>query len=677
MVCVANERKLIVRLARMMTYCMDVKLGMVKLDETRPEYWMLDKLLSDDMARLALKMGVRKPTIPKELAGKMKWEEAKVQSLLDEMADIGIVEYNRHNADRHKQYVLPVFVVGSCENLMLNNGLLEKYPETAEFFYQMGYLPLEMLSHMVPPGGGLGFHVIPIEKAIPKESESLDIEHLSHWVDKYEDQYAIMPCVCHRSMRMRGEGCGELEDELCIGLGDYADYLVETGKARRATRDEIVALLKRTEDNGYMHQVTNGDGGDYIFAICNCTVGSCFAPRCSQLFNNPNMSASAYRAEVTAENCVACGKCVEVCPAGAAKFGQKLCTKEGPVVYPKQPLPDETPSWGRHMWNYNYRDDNQINCYDRGTAPCKTACPAHIAVQGYIKMAAQGRYTDALKLIKKDNPFPAVCGSICNRRCEDSCTRGRVDEPVAIDEIKKFIARQELNADSRYIPAKVRHKGNEVDYTEKIAVIGAGPAGMSRAYFLAEMSYPVTVFDKNPVPSGMLALGIPSFRLEKDILNAEIEVLSDMGVEFRCGVEVGKDVTLARNRRDFKELDKENVALPADCFDSPARQKISHDAAKAKTMHDDRLVLTEEQVKQEASRCLGCGATVVDQNKCIGCGICTTRCNFDAIHLVRNHPEFANYVNGDFTKPVVMAHGAKRAAKIAIKDLKHRLSEKR
>lgn len=910
----ANERKLIVKVARMITDCMDVKLGMVKLDETRPEYWMLDKLLSDDMARLALKMGVRKPTTAKELAGKIKWDEAKVQSLLDEMADIGIVEYNRHNADRHKQYVLPVFVVGSCENLMLNNGLLEKYPETAEFFYQMGYLPLEMLSHMVPPGGGgLGFHVIPVESAIPKESQSLDIEHLTYWVDKYKDQYAIMPCVCRRSMRIRGEGCGELEDEVCIGLGDYADYLVETGKARRASRDEIMALLKRTEDNGYMHQITNGDGGDDIFAICNCTVGSCFALRCSQLFNNPNMSASAYRAEVTAENCVACGKCVEVCPAGAAKLGQKLCTKEGPIVYPKQPLPDETPGWGRHMWNYNYRDDNQINCYDSGTAPCKTACPAHIAVQGYVKMAAQGRYADALKLIKKDNPFPAVCGSICNRRCEDACTRGNVDEPVAVDEIKKFIARQELSAEKRYIPAKVRHKGNEVDYTEKIAVIGAGPAGMSCAYFLAEMSYPVTVFDKNPVPGGMLALGIPSFRLEKDVLNAEIDVLRDMGVEFRCGVEVGKDITLAklreegykgfclaigaarsaklgikgeeldgvfggvdflrevnlgrkpdigrrcavigggnvamdvcrtairlgagktyivyrrsesempadkdeiaeamaegvkfrylntpteiegkngkvsalrveimelgepdekgrrkpvgtgkfetieldsviaavgqtidwgdidtgamekdakgravadaltlqtaqpdvfvcgdactgpkfaidaiaagreaaislhrfvhggqsltlaRNRRDFKQLNKDDLALPIDCFDAPARQRISHDASKTRTMSDDRLVLTEEQVKKEASRCLGCGATVVDQNKCIGCGICTTRCEFDAIHLVRNHPEFASYINGDYAKPAVMAHGAKRAVRIAIKDLKQRFTEK-
>ena len=99
---------------------------------------------------------------------------------------------------------------------------------------------------------------------------------------------------------------------------------------------------------------------------------------------------------------------------------------------------------GPDKWAIDYRDKNRINCYDTGTAPCKTACPAHIAVQGYLKMAAQGRYRDALALIKKENPFPAVCGRVCNRRCEDACTRGTVDQAVAIDAVKKFIAEQDL-----------------------------------------------------------------------------------------------------------------------------------------------------------------------------------------------------------------------------------------
>ena len=907
----AELRPLIVKVAKMITDCMDAKFGLVKMDETRPEYWMLDHILSDDMARMALKMGVRKPTTPDVLARRLGWSLDKTQSVLDEMVKVGIVEYNWHNSDHHKQYVLPVFVVGSAENFMLNAKLMEEFPETAEFFYQMGELPLKLLSHMVPPGGaGLGFHVIPVENAIPHQSESLGIEHLSHWLEKYCDRLAVTDCVCRKSMRIRGEGGGELEDQVCMLTGDYAVYMAEQGRARRIRYEEAIDLLQRAEDNGYMHQITNGDGKDDIFAICNCHVSSCYALRCSQLFNNQNLSASAYRAEVDPKNCVACGKCVEVCPAGAAKLGQKLCTKDGPVQYPKTPLAWETADWGEKYWDYNYRNNNQKNTYESGTAPCKTACPAHIAVQGYIKMAAQGRYDEALQLIKKDNPFPAVCGSICNRRCEDNCTRGRIDQPLAVDEIKKFIARQELSAEHRYIPPKTRHKGDTRDYTEKIAVIGAGPAGLSCAYYLAQMSYPVTVFDRNPVPGGMLTLGIPSFRLEKDVVEAEIAILREMGVEFKCGVEVGKDVTiqqlrregykgfyvaigaqksaklripgeeldgvlggvdflrrvnlgkdagigkrvavigggnvaidvvrtairqgaeeatilyrrseaempaspdeveeareegirfrflsapveimgkdgkvtgvkiermalgepdekgrrapigtgeyevlpvdtvigavgqtvdwggldtgelvrgkknlaeadavtyqsaqpdifvggdcysgpkfaidaiaagregaislhrsvhghsltLSRNLRDFKALDKDNVVLETECFDRPARQQIAHDRSKAKTMHDDRLPFTEEQVKAEASRCLGCGATVVDQNRCIGCGICTTRCKFDAIHLVRNHPEFANYVSGDDSKKVILASGIKRAAHITIKQMGEKIS---
>ena len=389
----AELRPLIVKVAKMITDCMDAKFGLVKMDETRPEYWMLDHILTDDMARMALKMGVRKPTTPDALAKKLGWSLDKTQSVLDEMVKVGIVEYNWHNEDHHKQYVLPVFVVGSAENFMLNQKLMEEFPETAEFFYQMGELPLKLLSHMVPPGGaGLGFHVIPIENAIPHQSESLSIEHLSHWLEKYRDKLAVTDCVCRKSMRIRGEGGGELEDQVCMLTGDYAVYMAEQGRARRISYEEAIELLQRTEDNGYMHQITNGDGKDDIFAICNCHISSCYALRCSQLFNNQNLSASAYRAEVDPKNCVACGKCVEVCPAGAAKLGQKLCTKDGPVQYPKTPLAWETADWGEKYWDYNYRNNNQKNTYETGTAPCKTACPAHIAVQGYIKMAAQGRY---------------------------------------------------------------------------------------------------------------------------------------------------------------------------------------------------------------------------------------------------------------------------------------------
>ena len=221
--------------------------------------------------------------------------------------------------------------------------------------------------------------------------------------------------------------------------------------------------------------------------------------------------------------------------------------KDGPIEYPKHELPD-TVKWGPEKWDEDYRDNNRINCYDTGTAPCKTACPAHIAVQGYLKKAAQGKYREALALIKKENPFPAVCGHICNRRCEDACTRGTIDQAVAIDEVKKFIAKQDLTAENRYIPPIIPPTTGRL-FEEKIAIIGGGPAGLSCAFYLAEKGYKPTVFEKNEKPGGMLVYGIPSFKLEKDVVEAEIDVMRQMGVEIKCGVEVGKDITLKELRK--------------------------------------------------------------------------------------------------------------------------------
>ncbi|MCG8452882.1 MAG: FAD-dependent oxidoreductase, partial [Spirochaetales bacterium] len=206
----------------------------------------------------------------------------------------------------------------------------------------------------------------------------------------------------------------------------------------------------------------------------------------------------------------------------------------------KRPLPSDT-EWGEDKWNPDYRTNRRV-VTEEGSSPCKAECPAHIGIQGYIKLAAQGRYTEALELIKKENPFPAVCGRICPRYCESSCTRGDIDDPIAIDDIKKFIAEQDLNGNHRFIPNKAH------DYGKKIAVVGAGPAGLSCAYYLAVDGYQVTVFEKQNVPGGMLTLGIPSFRLEKEVVNAEIAILQQLGVEIKTGVEVGKDTTIAKLR---------------------------------------------------------------------------------------------------------------------------------
>lgn len=918
----SEERKLILKLGQMITDRIGHK---VTVDD--PEYWGLAEVLTDEMAEVCLSMKVRKPMTLEQIAKKSGKDKERVQQLLDEMSVIGMIEYNWENEDRHKQYVLPMFVPGCAEFMMMNKKQTEEHPVIADFFENMSRLPLEKVTPMVPPGGsGIGMHVIPVEKAIPAHQQSASVEHISHWLKKYQDKYAVGACSCRRQQRMRGEGCGEIEGDLCIGVGDMADYLVETGKGRYIDLGEVMEILERAERNGFVHQITNIDGEEKIFAICNCAPGVCNGLRTSQLFNTPNMSRSAYRAHVEKEKCVACGKCVEVCPVGAAKLGQKLCTKHGEIRYPKALLPD-TEKWGRDKWDPDYRDHAKINCYETGTSPCKTACPAHLAVQGYVKMAAEGRYMDALKLIKQDNPFPAVCGAICNRRCEDACTRGTVDKAVAIDEIKKFIAEKELHEEHRYVPLCENHEGKQ--FEQKIAVIGAGPAGMSAAYYLRTKGYPVTVFEKEKRPGGMLLNGIPSFRLEKPVIEAEIDVLRQMDVEFWCGVEVGKDITipelreegykafyvavgaqggrkagvpgedaegvqtgvdflrkinlaeeaamsagsaqppvsekvpgcemlpadvrlsgrtvvigggnvaidvartalrsgsesvnmycleslaempaaadevaeareegivvwngwgpkeiledngkvkgivlkkcvavfdengrfhpvydenecitvdcenvllsigqtvewgdllkdtavklnpngtakadlvtyqtdepdifvggdvytgpkfaidaiaagkqgcesvhrfvheghsltLGRDLRQFVELDKDAVVIEE--FDNAKRQIPGRKAGIAKdSFRDLRSVFTEDQVKAEAARCLGCGATVVDENKCIGCGLCTTKCEFDAIHLSRDLPEMSTMRKAEDKLKGILPYALKRAIKIKLK----------
>lgn len=870
-------REPIAKLGKKITDRIPQKLGLKKITRNDPEYWGLAGVLTDEEAELAVKLGVRKPKTLAEIVKLSGLEEKKCETLLEEMSRKGLLEYNWENPKHEKQYVLPMYVPGCAEFFNMNANILDSNPEMGTFFEHMSRLPLEKITPFVPEGGaGIGMHVIPVEKAIEMENESVDLEHISHWLNKYEGKYAASPCSCRRSRLTHGEGCADDPEGWCIAVGDMADYVVETQKdGRYIDKAEALEILKAAEDNGFVHQITNIDGANKIFAICNCNVNVCYALRTSQLFNTPNMSRSAYVAKVEKANCVACGKCVEFCPAGAVKLGQKLCDKEGcEVTYPRIPLPSEQP-WGEHMWSHNYRDVNRINCYDTGTAPCKTACPAHIAVQGYLKLAKEGRYDDALALIKKDNPLPAVCGHVCNRRCEDACTRGTVDEAVAIDEVKRFLAERDLNAETRYIPKKTipSLKGG---FDEKIAIIGAGPAGLSCAYYLALTGYKPTIFEKNEEPGGMLRYGIPSYKLEKDLLAAEIDVIRELGVEIRCGVEIGKDITIeelreqgykgfyvaigcqrgrkpgitgenakgtyaavdflreagakesfalegdvvvvgggnvaidaarissrcvdakismfcleqrenmpaskeeiaealeegielncgwgpkevleedgkvagvvfkkcirvldeqgrfspeydeeqtvtipckhvifsvgqaiewgnmldnldlkrrsnggaladkltyqtsepdifvggdvytgprfaidaiaagregaislhryvhenctltiGRNRRDFVELDKNNISV--DSYDTSKRQipAKADEKAQAATFRDLSHSLTEEQVKAETSRCLSCGASVVDPNKCIGCGVCTTKCVFDAIHLHREIP---------------------------------------
>ena len=549
-----DERYL--KLGRKITDAMGHKISGVTSDD--PEYWGLREVLTPEMCDIANKMKLRQHyTFEQLLEMNRDYEAIDLQKILDEMSYIGILEYDYGDNYDHthelkdrpriRRYRLPFYVPGSAELFNSSVDRIAKNPAVASFFERMTFIPLAGITQMVPPGGdGIGMHVIPVEKAIDAESKSIDLEHISYWLKKYEGHISAGICSCRASRAVLGDGCTDDFDDWCIQLGDMADYTVETGRAHYITKERALEILELAEKNGYVHQITNIDGENKIFDICNCNVKICNALRTSLLFNTPYLSRSSYTAKVEKEKCVACGKCVETCPAGAVKMGQKLCRKDGSEVkYPHAPLPDNN-IWGPYAWDENYRDTARMsNTYATGSAPCKAACPAHVPVQAYLRLAHEGKYREALAMIKTENPFPAVCGRVCNKRCEAECTRGKIDAPVSIDAVKKFVADLDLNSEDRFVPEKIV-QSTHGEFDEKIAIIGGGPAGLSAAYYLAQMGYKPTVFEKNPIPGGMLTYGIPSYKLEKDVIAAEIDIIKELGAEIKCGVEVGKDITIAQ-----------------------------------------------------------------------------------------------------------------------------------
>ncbi|MEG1061792.1 MAG: FAD-dependent oxidoreductase [Oscillospiraceae bacterium] len=863
-----------------------------KIDENAPEYYSLSCCVSDEQADIALTLGLRKPRTAEYIAQKSGKSVEEARKIALELAQIGVCKvYTDEKGE--EVFFVQIFAPGILEMMVNNTPLVEKYPQIAKAFEEYTRVRISTMAPKLPMGAAM-MRVIPVESAIKSDTKSVSYEQISYYLDKY-DTFSVSSCSCRRSRRILGQGCGHLEEDMCIQMGSGAEYYIRTGRARQIDRAEVEDILRRAEENGLMHQMPNIEGVGESAAICNCCSCSCFAMRVATMFNSPDAIRSNYVSQVDKEKCVACGQCVENCPTNALRLGQKLCTKSPIEVAEYDKARDHI--WSEKNWNTDYRE-NRKNVVPSGTSPCKTACPAHIAVQGYIKLASLGKYTEALELIKKENPFPAVCGRICPRACEAACTRGDIDSPIAIDEIKKFIADQELNKDVRFVPAK-RH-----EYGKPIAIIGAGPAGLSCAYYLAIDGYKVTVFEKQEKLGGMLTLGIPSFRLEKDVVNAEIEILREMGVEFKTGIEVGKDISLkelrdkgfkafyiaigaqsgrrlgiegenskgvitgvdflrsvnlgedaslkgkivvigggnvaidvaraavregsdsvdmyclesrkempaldeeieeaveeniainnswgpkriiskggsvtgvefkkcvsvfdesgkfspkydendtkiveadgvllsvgqsiewggllensrvelnrnktgiadavtyqtlepdifiggdvytgpkfaidaitagkqaaisihrfvqpgqsltyGRDRREYVALDKENLVVEG--FDTTPRQKAGHNSEGKKSFKDSRITFTEEQMKKETERCLGCGAVQVDEYMCVGCGQCTTKCKFDAITLVKKYDTFAPIFE---QLPIQVAkYAVKRSGKIAAETVK-------
>lgn len=519
------------------------KIGRTKAGTSReaipfgPEYYALAPILDTYQAKIAMHLKFREKVCADDVAISSGEPYDKVKEALDHIAWTGAAFVN--TVDGVDMFWQDIFVPGHLEMINNNKEIVARYPEVAEAFYYFGSKRGPAAAGIMPVGGG-PMRVLPIERSIDGNSRKATYEELSKYLNE-ATVFSVSDCSCRTSREVMGEGCGHLKEDMCIQLDHAAEYYIKTDRGREITREEAFEIVKRAEDNGLMHSIPNLDSPGQTHAICNCCGCGCYAMRLANEYVNGDIVRSNYKSEIDESNCVACGECVDVCPTNALRLGQKLCSKETLDEQIVKITPKNT-EWTEDKWNSDYRL-NRKNSMDSGTAPCITNCPAHIPVQGYVKLASLGKYTEALELIKKHNPLPAVCGRICPRLCEEDCTRGDIDEAVAVDDIKKFIAEKDLNRDTRFIPGK-RHEYSD----KKIAVIGGGPSGLTCAYDLSIDGYDVTVFEKENKPGGMLTLGIPSYRLEKDVIEAEIDVLREMGVKFQTAVEVGKDVTIAALR---------------------------------------------------------------------------------------------------------------------------------
>ena len=500
-----------------------------------PEYRILDPIVDDDMCSVMMRMRLETDFSAEDLAKKTRKSLDFVQTQCDKLVKAGVIRTRVRSGVLC--YYYPIWVPGIMEGILSNREQCDAHPELGACFEEYTRIRVGMLAPML--GNGVNFmRVMPVMSAIENDTHKASYDEISTLIEKAW-AISVGPCSCRRSRRLMGEGCGHLEEDMCLYLNDNAISFSKNGEHRLITKEEAYEILRRAEDNGLVHEVNQALGFDDVTAICNCCGCSCYALRIAELFRSPNGVSSNFIARVDKDKCVACGQCVENCQTNAVRLGQKHCLTDSHIsdAYAS----DKEIPWDKKSYNIDYRT-TRTDTMPSGTAPCKAECPAHVPVQGYIKLAAQGRYTEALELIKKENPFPAVCGRICNKACEDACTRGSVDAPIAIDDIKKFIAGKDLEAEHRFVPKMVNQTGKP--YEEKIAVIGSGPAGLTCAYYLALKGYPVTVFEKEKELGGMLTLGIPSFRLEKDVIRAEIDILRDLGVQFKTGVTVGTDITL-------------------------------------------------------------------------------------------------------------------------------------
>ena len=534
-------RKKILRLAKMMSG------GFAKYFEIRsnsPEYLSLSLVLSDEEADVAYAAGLRKTRTIQYLSQRCGKSLEKTKDIAHHLAQIGIFTLWNDIYKNTENVYLEELYPSTFMKMLSNKELVNTHPELLRYFddYIQGFS--SNMSRYLPKSMSL-MKIIPSESSVDNNMNTADWERISYYLDKY-DVFCVSDCICRKLWTAKGEGCGHLKDGMCIHMGHYAEYYINTGRGKKVSKEEVIELLSRAEKEGFFHMMPNLNKAGESYTICNCCSCSCLSLQLATKYGAYSAVSSNFKAEVDRSKCNGCGKCAKVCPSDSVKLGQRLSC----VMYldDKDDYQKITQSiWKADNFNNDYRTRKDVSVKS-GTSPCETECPVNVPVQGVLALAKNDRFNDAIRLLKDENPLAGVCARVCSLICENECTRSSFDESLSIAEILKNITDKDMSASEHYIPSSLNV--NNDTYPEKIAIIGSGPAGLSCAYFLAKKGYRPVIFEKENKAGGMLRYGIPSFRLEKNVLDYEISILKKMGVEFKFEVKVGKDISINQLKND-------------------------------------------------------------------------------------------------------------------------------
>ena len=291
-----------------------------------------------------------------DLAKKVGKTVEEVQPLLDNLVYYGIFRRSMDKTLGEDVYYMQIFAPGILEMMVNQKELLETHPEVGRAFDEYTRNLAANMGAMIPDGYGL-MRVIPVESALEGIEGVSDYERISHYLDKY-DRFSVSPCSCRASRSSLGDGCGHLEEDMCVQMGRGAEHYIRTGRAREITREQALEIIQRAEENGLMHDMVNIEEPGESAAICNCCACACFGLRVGLMYGARDAIRSNYVAEVDEAKCVACGQCVETCPGNALKLGQKLCSTEDLTPKPDYVKLSET-IHPKRSWNPDYREDHE------------------------------------------------------------------------------------------------------------------------------------------------------------------------------------------------------------------------------------------------------------------------------------------------------------------------------